>query len=234
MALGPIPDPGREGADGNIPPALPPSALPPALPPAALPAPPPEGDLTQVLRRMGADGADLDEDLIRRVYSELRHVASFHLRAEHDAFSLQPTALVHEAYLRLAGRESWTDRGHFFRVAAKVMRQILVDHARARRAKKRGGDEYIVQLSDALPEPAAHQSLSVDELLALDEAISELSRRDARQAQVVELRFFCGLSETEVCESLSISPRTARREWDHARAFLFGRLKRSARKRKEP
>jgi RNA polymerase sigma factor (TIGR02999 family) len=195
--------------------------------------PPSNGDLTLILRQMGIEGGEINEALIYRVYSELRHLASYQLRAEHNAFSLQATALVHEAYLRLAGTESWTNRGHFFRVAAKVMRQILVDHARARGAKKRGGHEYVVQMSDSVPEPAAQQALSADELLDLDEALSELGRRDKRQAQLVELRFFCGLTETEVCENLSISPRTARREWDTARAFLFGRLRRRADGRKE-
>jgi RNA polymerase sigma factor (TIGR02999 family) len=192
------------------------------------------GDLTQVLRQMCGEGNAIDDALIQRVYSELRYVASYHLKAERKAFSLQATALVHEAYLRLAGRDCWTNRGHFFRVAAKVMRQILVDHARARRAKKRGGDEFVVQLAESLPEPAAQQTLSVDELLALDEAISELSRRDERQAQLVELRFFCGLTEVEVCENLSISPRTARREWESARGFLFGRLRRRAKNQPKP
>jgi RNA polymerase sigma factor (TIGR02999 family) len=162
----------------------------------------------------------------------LRQLASHHLRSERQAHSLQATALVHEAYLRLTGHECWTNRGHFFRVAAKVMHQVLVDHARARRAKKRGGDDFVVQLAESLPEPAVREGLSVDEILALDEAIAELARRDPRQAHLVELRFFCGLNEAEVCDSLSISPRTARREWESARAFLFGWLKRGGPRRK--
>ena len=183
--------------------------------------------MTQLLRHLGADGIEVSEDLINRVYGELKKLASYQLRSERQDHTLQPTALVNEAYLRLAGRGTWEDRGHFFRVASKVMRQVLVDYARARSAKKRGGEEFVIRLGDSSPELMAYQGYSTDDLIDLDRCLSELAKRDPRQAQIVELRFFGGLSEHEVCNALNIAPRTVRRDWNLARASIYGQLKKS-------
>ena len=190
-------------------------------------------DITLLLHHLGADGVEISEGLIEKIYRELRQLAAYQLRAERRDHTLQPTALVNEAYLRLQGHGQWSNRGHFFRVASKVMRQILVDYARARNAKKRGGENLIVQLGPNSPEPIASQGRSADDVIALDQALSELARRDQRQALIVELRFFGGLSEQEVCGVLNIAPRTVRRDWDSARAWLFGKLKRRRDKREE-
>ncbi len=200
-----------------------------------LPLPPDSGDVTKLLRHLGADGVQISEELIDRVYRDLKQLAAYQLKAERRDHTLQPTALVNEAYLRMQGHGQWSNREHFFRVASKVMRQILVDYARARNAKKRGGDNLIMQFSDDSPEPVGYLGSSADELIALDQALSELARKDPRQAQIVELRFFGGLSEQEVCSILGIGARTARRDWDCAKALLYGQLKRrkdAARKKK--
>jgi len=167
------------------------------------------------------DAAALDR-LVPLVYDELRRVARRHLRGESPGHALQATALVHEVYLRLVDldRMTLTNRAHFFAVAATVMRQILVDHARRQRADKRGGGVTVLGLDEALP--AAWRS-SVD-VLALDEALEALSAIDARQCRVVELRFFAGLTIDEAATALGISPATVEREWALAKAWLFRRL----------
>jgi RNA polymerase sigma factor (TIGR02999 family) len=169
----------------------------------------------------GGDVAAL-ERLIPLVYDELRRVARAHLRREPADRTLQTTALVHEAYLRLVNLKELTlhDRTHFFAVAARLMRQILVDHARRKRAGKRGGGVAAVSLADA---PLGADRASVD-LLALDEALDKLRVFDARQCEVVELRFFAGLTVEEVAEALAISRATAEREWAMAKAWLYDRL----------
>ena len=167
------------------------------------------------------DAAALDR-LVPLVYDELRRVARRHLRRESPGHALQATALVHEVYLRLVDvdRLTLTSRTHFFGVAARLMRQILVDHARRQRADKRGGSDTMLSLDEVSP---AAQATSVD-VLALDQALDVLSSIDARQSHVVELRFFAGFNIDEVAEALGISPATVEREWAVARAWLFRRL----------
>jgi len=167
------------------------------------------------------DAAALDR-LVPLVYDELRRVARRHLRREQPGHALQATALVHEVYLRLVDVDQLTlkNRAHFFAVAAKLMRQILVDHARRQRADKRGGGATMVSLENASP---AAQPPSVN-VLALDQALDALSAIDARQGGVVELRFFAGLGIDETAEALGISTATVEREWALAKAWLHRRL----------
>ncbi len=157
--------------------------------------------------------------LMPLVYEELKYLAGRYLRADRALPTLQPTSLVHEAYLRLAGqdRAQWQDRAHFFRVAAQMMRRVLVDRYRARRRKKRGSAPIKVTLSDsALAEPP----LDLD-VLALDRALSELARLDPQQGTIVELRFFAGLTVEETADALGIGSATVKREWALARAFIL-------------
>jgi RNA polymerase sigma factor (TIGR02999 family) len=179
-------------------------------------------DVTDLLLswRQG-DAAALDR-LVPLVYDELRRVARRRLRGETPGHALQSTALVHEVYLRLVDvdRMTLTSRAHFFGVAATLMRQILVDHARRQRADKRGGGVTILSLHEALP---AASTSSVD-VLALDQALDALSAIDSRQCRVVELRFFAGLTIDETATALGISPATVEREWALAKAWLFRRL----------
>jgi RNA polymerase sigma factor (TIGR02999 family) len=167
------------------------------------------------------DAAALDR-LIPVVYDELRRVARRRLRGESPGQALQATALVHEVYLRLVdlNRMTLTSRAHFFGVAATLMRQILVDHARRQRADKRGGGVTVLSLDQA--SPAAWTS-SVD-VLALDEALDALSAIDSRQCRVVELRFFAGLNIDETADALGVSPATVEREWALAKAWLYRHL----------
>jgi RNA polymerase sigma factor (TIGR02999 family) len=167
------------------------------------------------------------ESLIPLVYDELHGLAHHYLRQERGPQTLQTTALVHEVYLRLVGHEPPTlaNRAHFFGVAARLMRQILVDHARAQRAAKRGG--YATRLTlDAAG--AVAQPLDVD-VLQLDDALRELARLDDRQSRIVELRFFAGLSIDETSEVLNLSPATVSREWATARTWLYRELARESR-----
>lgn len=152
------------------------------------------------------------------VYGELRQLAASHLRSERGDHTLQPTALVHEAYLRLVGQRSvsWANRAHFFGIAAQMMRRVLVDHARRRLAAKRSPGALRIDLGDE----AAAAPDRAPELLALDRALTELERLDPRQARVVELRFFAGLSVEETAEVAGVSTATVKREWRTARAFL--------------
>lgn len=158
---------------------------------------------------------------------ELRQRATGYLRRERHDHTLQPTALVHEVYLRLVGesRVAWNDRAHFFRAAAQMMRRILVDHARAHRAAKRPGAAFKVALDDRI---GTTQPRGTD-LLALDQALDALTACDPRMAQVMELRYFGGLSEQEVAKVLSISRSTVTREWQTARAWLHRRMTAEAR-----
>jgi RNA polymerase sigma factor (TIGR02999 family) len=152
------------------------------------------------------------------VYDELRHLARDYLRRERAGHTLQPTGLVHEAYLRLVDQTSatWQNRAHFFSVAARVMRRVLVDYAREHRAQKRGGHLEKVEFDEALA-PSIDKSL---DLVALDEALQELTALDPRQSQIVELRFFGGMTVEEIAELLDVSPRTVKREWRLAKAWL--------------
>lgn len=185
---------------------------PPATPAAALVA-----DSSRADR----PAASSPGELFQAVYDPLRQLARRYFRRERPEHTLQPTALVHEAYLKLAGqsRADWKGRTHFFAVGAKVMRRILIDHARSRRRAKRGGDWLRVTLSGVRGSPVG-RALDAAELLALHAALQELARRDARQARVVELRFFGGLTSLEVAEALGVSKRTADDDWAKARVWL--------------
>ena len=162
------------------------------------------------------------EKLTPLIYDELRRIAHRYARREQNGHTLQTTALVAEAYLRLAGSEvpDWQNRSHFFAVSAQVMRHILIDHARRRRSLKHGGDAQQVSLSEA--DLMAEERAA--DLIALDEALEELATLDPRKVQVVELRYFGGLSLEETAEALAISLMTVRRDWRAAKAWLYKRL----------
>jgi len=163
------------------------------------------------------------EQLIPLVYDELRRMAHRYVQRERDGHTLQTSALVNEAYVRLAGQENvdWQNRSHFFAVTAQVMRHILIDHARRRRYVKHGGELRQIPLEDA--EGMTQQRAA--ELIALDEALAELAKFDQRKNRVVELRYFGGLSLEETAEVLEISLMTVRRDWRAAKAWLFRRMK---------
>jgi RNA polymerase sigma factor (TIGR02999 family) len=169
-----------------------------------------------LVRWRGGDQAALDA-LLPLVYDELRRLASHYLKAERPDHTLQSTALVHEAYLRFAAQKSLQlqDRAHFFDIAAHLMREILVDHARGRRAAKRDFG-YKITLDESV---AASREQNLD-VLALDEALNQLMRRDPQQGRIVEMRFFGGLSIEETSQVLGISPATVKRDWVLARAWL--------------
>lgn len=178
----------------------------------------PGSDVTALLRRWSdGDAAALDA-LLPAVHDELRRLARSYMRREREGHTLEPTALVHEAYLRLVDQRDvhWESRGHFLAIAAQAMRRILVDHARGHRAAKRGGDAERVTLSGV---PAVGDVGDVD-VIDLHGALDRLSRLDARQARVVELRTFGGLSVDETAAVLGISPATVKREWTTARLWL--------------
>lgn len=180
------------------------------------------GDVTQLLLELRAGNRAAEDRLIPLVYSELKRIAVKRLRHEEQNHSLEPTALVHEAYMRLTELKTieWQSRSHFFAISATLMRRILVDHARANLAKKRGEKATAITLSGAdFAAPSRPP-----EILALDEALNRLSQLDERQSRVVELRFFGGLSEAETGEVLRISERTVKRDWRAARAWLFAEL----------
>lgn len=159
------------------------------------------------------------------VYAELRSIAARHLGSERTGHTLQPTALVNEAYLRLRGLGDvpWHDRTHFYAIASRIMRRVLVDHARARTAQKRGADAPRVLLSEELHEEM-QPSMDAAELIDLDRALDELAVAEPRLAKLVELRFFSGLGIDEASSLLGCSPRTAKRDWAFARAWLLNRL----------
>jgi len=180
------------------------------------------GEVTSLLLELKRGHKEAEELLIPLVYKELRRIAAAHLKHESPDHLLQPTALVHEAYLRISELKKidWQCRSHFFAVSATLMRRILVDHARANRARKRGQSWDAVSLNEAiLPSPER-----APELLALDEALTQLATLDERQARIVELRFFAGMSEEETGEVLGVSARTVKRDWRIAKAWLFKEL----------
>jgi RNA polymerase sigma factor (TIGR02999 family) len=179
------------------------------------------GEITQLLEAL-RDGNSKDyEKFYASVYSELRRLAGGMMKRERAGHTLQPTALVNEAFLRLVGdRYTWENRAHFFGAAARSMRRILVDHARRRVAGKRGGDVMHVTFAEL---QIASVNPDVD-LLALDEALSALTSYDKRLGQVVELRYFAGCTNGEIAEILGKSPATVKRDWTYARAWLFERM----------
>ena len=178
-------------------------------------------DVTQLLRAVAQGSKDAEAALFDAVYQDLRRIARRALQGERN-HTLQTTALVHEAYVRLtrSSQTAFNDRVHFFAVAARAMRHILVDYARARQAEKRGGQPP-VPLDDVAP--AVHMA-PPEQVLAVDAALERLTELDARQARIVELRFFAGMSVDETAEALGISSRTVKREWQVARAWLYGEL----------
>ena len=180
-------------------------------------------DVTGLLQQWSQGDRDALEILMPLVYGELRAVAARSLKLERPDHTLQPTALVHEAYLRLVGqnRVAWQNRAHFFGIAAQMMRRILVDHARKKKTAKRGAATYRVELSGQEGHAPADRD---PEILDLDEALKGLEALDPRQARIVELRFFGGLTIEETAEVAGISPATVKREWETARAFLRHQL----------
>ncbi len=180
-------------------------------------------DVTQVLEQLRKGDERAADKLLPLVYDEFRALARHYLAQERGNHTLQPTALVHEAYMKLVDqtRVDWQGRSHFFAVAAQAMRRILVDHARARMREKRGGGRARVTLDDAV----ALSPQKDEDVLALDEALEKLAKLDARQAKVVELRFFGGLNVDEVAAALNVSKRTVEGDWTFARAWLSRELR---------
>lgn len=181
-------------------------------------------EITRLLKAWSGGDAAALSGLTPLVYAELRQIAHRYMRRENPGNSLQTTALVNEAYLKLVDAQDveWTDRAHFFAVSAQMMRRILVDAARARGSHKRGAGAVKVNVDEALVASPERDS----SLLALDEALESFSVLAPRQAKVVELRYFGGLSEEEIAEVLKISPRTVRRDWDFAKSWLTRELRR--------
>lgn len=179
--------------------------------------------ITQLLKDWSEGNQAALDELMPLVYEELRRQASQYLRKERQGHTLQTTALIHEAYLRLAGQNEieWQNRNHFFAIASTAMRRILVDHARTRHREKRGGNAEDIPLDDALMIGVSQKSL---DLVALDEALVRLERLDPRQAKVVELRFFSGLTNEETANVLAVSNATVRNDWTMAKAWLHGQL----------
>jgi len=181
-----------------------------------------EESVTTLLAEWSQGDADALQRLTPLVYEELRRLASHYLRREDQPQTLQTTALVHEAYIRMVGSDTveWQGRTHFFGIAARLIRQILVDHARKRHAGKRDSGGPLLSLDDSMDIPDGGQ---VD-LVKLDDALSELARIDEQQSRIIELRFFGGLSIDEVARLVGVSPRTVKRQWAIARAWLFREL----------
>lgn len=179
-------------------------------------------DVTELLLRFSQGDKTVHDELMMAVYTDLRKFAKMLLSRERSNHTLQATALVHEAYLRLVrqDRVQWQNRAHFLGVAAQMMRRILVDHARTKQAEKRGGEDIRIALEDAFEIP---QKKDVD-LILLDEALTTLAAMDPRQSQIVELRFFGGLSVEETAEVLNISVATVMREWRVAKLWLYQQI----------
>lgn len=176
-------------------------------------------DLTLILQAVGRGEKQASEDLLPMVYAELRQLATMRMAREAAGQTLQPTALVHEAWLRLVneGDRTWQNRAHFFRTAALAMRRILVDRARSKSSLKRGGGRERVNIEDV--DLAA--SSTDDRVLLVDDAVTRLEAEDPESARVVALKFFGGLTNKEVAESLGVTERTVERQWAYARACLF-------------
>ena len=183
----------------------------------------PDDDITRLLAGMKAGEERYRSLFMERVYAELKRIAGAQMKGERAAHTLQASALVNEAYIRLMGRAdaSWENRAHFFATAASTMRRILIDHARAKRSKKRDGGLQRVDLDAEL---FVADYINSTRLLALDSSLTELAKFDERQAKVVELRYFGGLSNDEAAATLGVSSRTVKREWQMARAWLLERL----------
>ena len=190
-----------------------------------MPEPSRAHNVTELLLSWGQGDTEALDRLVPLVYDDLRRVARGHLRRERPGHSLQATALVHEVYLRLVDVDRMTlkSRTHFFALSARLMRQILVDHARRQRASKRGSGAMVISLNEAAGAAAPTSTSDVD-VLALDQALDALSSFDVQQCRVVELRFFAGLNIPEAADALGVSTATVEREWAMAKAWLHQRL----------
>jgi len=179
--------------------------------------------ITKFLEEIKSGNKAALEELLPLVYDELRRLANSYLRRERSNHTLQPTALVHEAYLRLVGQSEidWQNRAHFFGVSARLMREILIEYARARHRQKRGG-EFKTQIE--LDSAVSFSNQNQFDVVAVDEALSKLEKLDERQARIVEMKFFGGLTIEEIGEVLSISPATVKREWSSAKLLLYKML----------
>jgi RNA polymerase sigma-70 factor (ECF subfamily) len=183
---------------------------------------PVSGEVTQLLKAMRGGDSSAAEHLLPLVYSELHRLAQAYMRRERPDHTLQATALINEAYLRLVGEDiDWNSRAHFIGLAAHVMRQVLVDYARAHAAQRRAGGLQRVEMEDDL----AIAPERLDEVVWLDEALKLLTAENARQGRVVELRYFGGLSVEEIARILEVSPRSVKRDWSLARIWLFRHLR---------
>jgi RNA polymerase sigma factor (TIGR02999 family) len=182
----------------------------------------PPQDVTRLLIRLTEGDRAVLDDLLPLVYGELRRVAAGYLRRENSGHTLQPTALVNEAYIRLVDQTQvrWQNRAHFLGVAAQMMRRILVDHARSRQAEKRGGDYQKLSLDENIDVSGDRSA----ELVALDEALDRLAALDPQKSRIVELRFFGGLSVEETAELIGVSAPTVKRQWRMAKAWLYGQV----------
>jgi RNA polymerase sigma factor (TIGR02999 family) len=179
-------------------------------------------EITQLLAEAQAGDAEARSRLADVVYAEMHRLAAAYMHRERPDHSLQPTILVHEAFIRLVDQQiDWQSRAHFFALAAQTMRHILIDSARAHRAQKRGGGRAKVQLDDAI----IVTNNNCEDLIVLDEALDRLAQRDARLSRLVELRFFAGLTEEETGDVLGVSARTVKRDWKVAKAWLHGELR---------
>jgi RNA polymerase sigma factor (TIGR02999 family) len=183
----------------------------------------PQADVTALLSELTQGNQEAAEKLIPVVYDELKRLARAYMRRERPDHTLQTTALVHEAYLKLVRQQSvnWQGRSHFFGIAAQLMRRILVDHARGHLREKRGGAKVVLPLDEALVFSPEHS----EELVKLNEALERLAKLDPRQGKIVELRFFGGFSVEETSEFLGVSPKTVKRDWAVAKVWLHGELR---------
>jgi RNA polymerase sigma factor (TIGR02999 family) len=180
------------------------------------------GEVTRLLKAMNAGDATAAERLLPLIYKELHRIAEAYMRRERPDHTLQATALIHEAYLRLVGENiDFDNRGHFIGLAAHVMRRVLVDYARRHNAERRAGGLQRVEMADELAISREH----LDEVLMLDSAMERLKEKNPRQAQVVELRYFGGLSVDEIAAMLGVAPRSVKRDWYLARMFLYSELR---------
>jgi len=184
----------------------------------------PPGEISALLTQIKSGNRDAEAKLVPLIYAELRRLAASYMRRERPDHTLQPTALVHEAYVRLVQQDdfNWNNRSEFLGIAARIMRQILVDHARAHNAGKRTGKLHKVDLEHALVYAEEQSS----DIIALDHALARLNEWDPRQSRIVELRFFGGLSVEDTAQVLGISTRTVKRDWNVARVWLHGELSR--------
>ena len=179
------------------------------------------GEVTRLLKAMRARDSSAADKLLPLVYAELHRIAEAYMRRERPDHTLQPTALINEAYLRMVGEDiDWNSRGHFIGLAAHVMRRVLVDYARQHNAERRAGGLQRVEMEDNL----AISPERLDEVLFLDSALAKLKVKSARQAQVVELKYFGGLSVEQIASTLDVAPRSVKRDWSLARMFLYREL----------